>query len=59
MQLTTDQSINLALTENIHQLNQSFVTDAIKEWDRIGQGCFALFIELYVNQVWLDMTQKN
>ena len=59
MNLTINQSINMAILQDIHQHNQLFISQAIKEWDRIGHGCFALFVQLYVNQRWHLMTQSN
>ena len=59
MKLTHTEAINLALTADIHRLNQSFIALAIKEWDRIGQGCFALFVQLYVYQCWQQLTRLN
>ena len=55
----SDQAINLALLDDIHRLNQSFVTAAIKDWDDHGQGCFAVFIQFYVAWRWLELTQSN
>ena len=55
----TDQTINLALLDDARRRNQSFITLAIKEWDDHGQGCFALFVQLYVWQCWRRLARLN
>ena len=59
MKLTRTEAINSAITANIHRLNQSYVTEAIKEWDDHGQGCFAVFIQVYVAWRWLELARLN
>ena len=59
MKLTHTEAINLALGDDIHRLNQSFIAEAIREWDDHGQGCFAIFIQFYVARCWLELTQSN
>ena len=59
MKLTHAEVINLVIIQDIHRLNQSFITLAIKEWDDHGQGGFAPFIQLYVFWCWCRLTRLN
>ena len=59
MKLTHTEAINLALTDDIHRLNQSFIALAIQQWDIDGQGCFAVFIQLYVSRCWYQSARLN
>ena len=54
-----DQVIALALLDDAHWLNQSFIALAIKAWDDHGQGCFAVFIQVYVFRCWGRLARLN
>lgn len=53
------EKINQIILESHRTINERFVSEAIRQWDTIGSGCFALFMEITVNQMWKDMTKRN
>lgn len=58
-----EQEVMLAVSqlviEDCQRVNHEFIKEAIRQWDAIGKGCFASFIELVVGQMWADMVKRN
>jgi hypothetical protein len=52
-------AVNLIILEDCQRINQQFIKEATRQWDAIGQGRFAVFIEVTVNQMWVDMVKRN
>jgi hypothetical protein len=40
-------------------ITQEFIREAIKEWDRFGEGHFADFVQDYVNSRWEEYVIGN
>ena len=52
-------SVNKLVLDDYHRITQRFVQEAITEWDTIGSGCFALWIQWVVASKWLELIQSN
>ena len=57
--LTHTEAIDLALLDDIHRFNQSFIRDGSERWDRVGYGCFAVFLRYYLAKRWRRLTRLN
>jgi len=44
--------IELKVLFDASMITQEFIREAIKEWDRFGEGHFADFVQDYVNSRW-------
>ena len=51
--------VNQLAYEDYERITGGFISEAIRQWDVMGSGCFPLFMKLSVNQMWVDMVSKN
>ncbi len=59
MKITTDEAINLIADDSINQYNRAFTQEAVRVWDKEGQGSFALYVLQYVAKRWSHMISSN
>ena len=51
--------INVITLEEYHRITQKLISEAIREWDEIGQGCFKDWIQWVVGLKWLELVRSN
>ena len=52
-------AVNLIVLDDCQRITQRFIQEAIKEWDRVGEGCFARWIQVMVAEKWLELAHRN
>jgi len=57
--ILTDTEASQIVLKALNEINQRLINEAIKAWDRVGEGCFAEFIRCYVNKRWLEIVRGN
>ncbi len=57
--METVQQINEIILVDCQRLNQQFIKEAITEWDKVGEGCFQMWINVMLAQKWLTMIRSN
>jgi len=53
------QATNQIAVDDFNRYNWKFTDEAIRLWDTIGSGCFALFILYVVSEKWIDLVKRN
>jgi len=48
---------NLVARDDCQRIARRFITEAIAEWDEIGDGCFAEWIKLAVAIKWRELAR--
>ena len=57
--MKTQTQINEMVLGEMKKWNDEFVYEAIKEWDRGDEGCFAEFVQDYMTNRWKQMVMSN
>ena len=57
--MKTIEAIDNIVLGEVKRINRCFIEEALYEWDRIGEGCFALFIDTHIKLRWRDMVSRN
>jgi len=52
-------TVNEVVLWDLRQLNENFTREAIKEWDKAGEGKFRKWIVIKVTNKWLEMVRSN
>ena len=51
--------LSLIVIEDMMRRNSTYAQEAIKEWDKYGEGLFAEFVSKYIISKWADMAGRN
>jgi len=54
-----DYQASLILFDNMKQINEKIVNEAVEMWDSEGSGDFEMYITSYLASRWLDMVRFN
>ena len=47
------------IDDSYNQIQGKFVAEVIKEWDEVGQGNFAIYVKVRINQKWQEYGRSN
>ena len=51
--------INEVVLVDCQRINQRFKEEAMVEWDRVGRGCFKVWLQVMIFQKWLELVRSN
>lgn len=59
--MNSNQAVTAGMValDDSQRINQRFITEAIEKWDRVGEGCFAEWLQLVVSVKWLELAESN
>lgn len=54
----TQTTAELALMDS-DRITSRLIREAMAEWDKVGSGCFAMWVDVIVTQKWVDLVKSN